>query len=220
MIRAHVHVDSPDLTLSHTRQEVPEMRFEVAYQAIPDVVFLTVEGQDFETFETVLQADGTVAGFQLQSDYDDHRVYKLTLAMDRKLFSQAAADIGISVLETTSEPGDSGWTFELICPTREALSELKSFCSAGDLEFKVERLFYSEGNESGGDDFGLTETQLETLLLAYESGYFEVPRQVSQQELADQLDSSPTAVSQRIRRAVTNLIGTTVAEREKDRSEL
>lgn len=186
------------------------MRFEVAYQAIPDVVFLTVEGQEFDRFERALEGDQTVSGFQLQSDYEDSRVYKLTLSIDRRLFSQAAAEIGISVLETTSEPGETGWSFELICPTRDALSQLKSFCSEHDLDFKIHRLFYPHSDEGRGDDFGLTETQLETLLLAYESGYFEVPRGISQQELADQLGSSPAAVSQRIRRAVTNLVEATV----------
>jgi predicted DNA binding protein len=216
MIRAHVHVESPELALSHTRCVVPGMRFEIAYQAIPDVVFLTVEGADFDEFERALETDETVSGFELQSQYEDRRVYKLTVAIDRRLFSQAAAQVGISVIETTSEPGDTGWTFELMCPTRESLSQLKSFCSTHDLEFRVDRLFTSRGDDDGSDDFGLTDTQLETLLLAYDTGYFEVPRRVSQQELADKLESSPAAVSQRIRRGITNLIATTLAEPDGD----
>jgi len=211
MLRARVHVTSPTLVLSHTRRAVPDMRFEVTYQAVSEVVFVTVEGEGFDRLERALEEDETVSAFERQTDYGDQRSYKLTVDVDRPVISEVAAEHGISVIQTTSEPGDTGWTFELLSPDRNALTALREFCVENDLEFGVDRLFYSEGGDELSDEYGLTRKQRETLVTAYDLGYFEIPRAVSQQELAERLDSSPTAVSQRIRRGVTGLIANTVA---------
>ncbi|MFC6724259.1 helix-turn-helix domain-containing protein [Halobium palmae] len=52
----------------------------------------------------------------------------------------------------------------------------------------------------------LTEAQSETLALALESGYFEVPRRATLADLAEGLDVSDTAVSQRLRRALSTVV--------------
>lgn len=52
----------------------------------------------------------------------------------------------------------------------------------------------------------LTDKQRQTLELALEEGYYERPREVSLSELADRLDISKSAVSQRIRTAEIKLV--------------
>jgi predicted DNA binding protein len=51
----------------------------------------------------------------------------------------------------------------------------------------------------------LPNEQLETLALAFEQGYFETPREVTLDELAEQLDTPRSTVSYRLRRAVAQL---------------
>lgn len=55
--------------------------------------------------------------------------------------------------------------------------------------------------------YGLTATQRKTLVEAYESGYFEVPRKTSLVELADRYGVSSNAVSERLRRGINTLLG-------------
>lgn len=214
MLRANVHVTSPDLVLHHARTVVPETRFEVTYQAVSDVIFLTVEDDGFDALERALAEDPTVSTYDLSAEYADRRVYRVGLDVDRQVISEVAADLGISVLSTTSERGDVGWTFEMLIPDRDALVALREFCVDHDLNFRLDRLFYSEDVARGGGEYGLTAKQRETLLTAFENGYFDVPRGISQQELADALDTSPTAVSQRIRRAITQLITDTIGNQD------
>ncbi|MFB6224144.1 MAG: helix-turn-helix domain-containing protein, partial [Haloarcula sp.] len=52
-----------------------------------------------------------------------------------------------------------------------------------------------------------TAEQQAALAAAHSEGYFEVPRGISQAELAKKLDISPSAVSQRIRRGMDQIIG-------------
>ncbi len=72
--------------------------------------------------------------------------------------------------------------------------------------------------ESGATDEGtyfLTDNQREILLLAYEAGYFDVPRDITQDDLAERLDVTDSAVSQQLRRAISMLIAATL---ENDRT--
>jgi predicted DNA binding protein len=47
----------------------------------------------------------------------------------------------------------------------------------------------------------LTDTQRETIQLAHELGYYDIPRDVTMADLASELDVSQQALSKRLRRA-------------------
>jgi predicted DNA binding protein len=69
--------------------------------------------------------------------------------------------------------------------------------------------FGAENGRSGSDGFGyfgLTECQYETLVIAYERGYYDVPRGITQAELADRLGVTHQALSERLRRAHETLV--------------
>lgn len=51
----------------------------------------------------------------------------------------------------------------------------------------------------------LSEEQLQTLVVAYEKGFFEVPQEVTSTEIAEELGLSQSAVSERLRRAQQNV---------------
>jgi predicted DNA binding protein len=59
--------------------------------------------------------------------------------------------------------------------------------------------------------YDLTKTQRDTLLAAYQSGYFEDPQGITQAELAERFGVSQRAVSKRLRSGVSRLIGNTLA---------
>lgn len=74
------------------------------------------------------------------------------------------------------------------------------------------RRTYDPDGWGGDHGHGLTETQRETLVRAYEAGYFEIPRQVTLMELADRLGVSEQAVSERLRRGLWSLLAATAFE--------
>ncbi|WP_425492942.1 helix-turn-helix domain-containing protein [Natrinema amylolyticum] len=57
----------------------------------------------------------------------------------------------------------------------------------------------------------LTDGQATLLAAALEHGYFEVPRGITLNDLADDLDCSHQALSGRMRRALGNLVDTALA---------
>lgn len=62
-------------------------------------------------------------------------------------------------------------------------------------------------------DAGLTMVQHDTLLNALEHGYFDVPREITLVDLADEKGVSDSAVSQRLRRGIKTLVAATLGSR-------
>lgn len=120
------------------------------------------------------------------------------------LAALATADAGIERITVTADGWEQmGWFAD-----RAAFTEFSSFWQR-NAEFRLERLTRDAEPKSPGN--GLTDRQLEALRTAYEMGYFEIPRHASLDAVATELDIAASALSERLRRAQTQLIQETVA---------
>lgn len=102
----------------------------------------------------------------------------------------------------------TGWRHNGWFASREAFDAFREFWQRNG-GFRLHRLTHEGGTEPPGD--GLTDRQREALRTAYERGYFDIPRRVPLEEVAGELDISSSSVSERLRRAQTQLIEETVA---------
>lgn len=120
---------------------------------------------------------------------------------------------GISEIEATILHGSgthNGWRFELRFGDRSRIREFQTYCHDHDVPVDLRRLYTPE-QEAEGKGYGLTDQQRETLRRAYEAGYFETPQRVTQSELAEEFGISQRAISRRLRRAISGLVGETIA---------
>lgn len=109
--------------------------------------------------------------------------------------------------QNEQETGDLTVVLEL--PDREALLGLLSTIEASDLPVvtqDIRRPRESIGETAEVDLGVLTDKQRQALELALRNGYYERPRDVDLGTLAEQLDISKSAVSQRLRSAERKLI--------------
>ena len=95
------------------------------------------------------------------------------------------------------------WTFELRGESREDIAEFREFCHSHDVPVVLTKL---QGVQPLNAKQDLTETQREALVLAYERGYFNLPRETTLEKIADELDISQQAVGSRLRRGNRRLI--------------
>ena len=58
----------------------------------------------------------------------------------------------------------------------------------------------------------MTDAQQEALVLAYERGYFNTPRDVTMADLGEELGISQQAVASRLRRGVSAILGGPLSE--------
>lgn len=211
VILAEIRVSHPELPLAETTGTLPEATVRLESQARDGsdrpVAFLSVRTGDFDRFEGALLADPTVAEPRIVAALADQRIYRVAVATPLRVVPSRCVALGARPLAVRT-CGD-GWVVRLRLFARDALDALRSYCLDNGVTYQVRELSRAT-SRSDEYAFGLTEGQRTTLRLAAEAGYFDVPRRVSQDDLAARLGVSTSAVSQRLRRATASLVEATL----------
>ncbi|AUV81648.1 helix-turn-helix domain-containing protein [Salinigranum rubrum] len=218
-----VEFDIDTDVLSHALQRTPEMSVVVdtldASDAIPLRNLFWASGGDFDRFEAALAEDPTIATFELLAEENDARLYRVQYAggVPEVEAYRALVDLDGAVLH--AENDGQGWFVRMRFPNREAIASFRERCWEADFDIHI-RAVYDREQEAPEHRFGLTAAQYETLLTALRSGYFSIPRGASLQDVADELDISSQAASERLRRGMKGLVNTTLADaRDRNRAE-
>lgn len=161
----------------------------------------------FTSFENALSNDSTVDEWSRMSETEWTAIYRISHPSETKLLTPETIRAG--GMMTDAHSSENGWVVTLQLPDWESMSELGTFCEDEGITFDLYRVYTQEEWELQGTT-GLTRPQREALVAAYEAGYFEEPRETSQEQLADILGISPTATGGRLRRGMATLIETTL----------
>lgn len=180
------------------------------------VPFFSVTEEVRESFEQSVQSHPSVENVVEVSRHDGERLYSLNWDVARDVFFQGIMEERGQLLNATGTATE--WEFELRFPSHEALGEFHEYCSNAHISLEVGRV-YNPVRPGTGAWYGLTPAQRETLILAVEGGYYSIPRKMSTQNLADDLDISDQAVTERLRRAIETLVKNTLIAMEAAESE-
>lgn len=206
------------LLTRHALGEVPEAKVTVRYQATGDHEGLVVEDCSFRAFEAALAEDPDVADFDRIATFPEARVYNVAVAGDTTLLSTKLADLGIQVLGVVSRPGEASWLLRLRCPNRAVLRAFRAYCEDTDVALSIEKIYRestaARSSTAGDATTDWTDKQRETVELAVERGYFEIPRRTSLAALSEELGVSEQAVSERLRRGLAAVLTPKVAGEE------
>lgn len=211
-IVTQLRLDHSALFLRQTLRRASNVTVEPEYWTTIEtgqtLVFVTAYGSDgdFEDFESGLETDPTVLDPVCVDRYPDRQIYRVAVA-DRTLsIVSKTVEFGGRLLECCSTR--DGWRLQVRFPDRDALVDFNDYCREQNVSIAVEHLRVSDDGNDGV--VVLTEKQEELLTVAHEEGYFDVPRGISQDELADRLGVSKSAISQRLRRAIGALCASSV----------
>ncbi len=196
--------------ISRTFERVPTLEFQVGGMIGDAPPLVWVSGPDRATVEEALEADPSVEVLaNLTDGTDDRWLYRLEFGRQVKLFQQLVAENSGAILEASGRDGT--WTLRLLFDDRDALSNAHALFEQYDFRAVVTRVTSMDG--ASGEGSPLTRTQYETVIKAYELGYFDVPRKVTLQELAAELDVSHQALSERLRRSHAALVSAELSNR-------
>lgn len=102
---------------------------------------------------------------------------------------------------------DGQLLFSLVVPDRDTLRPIIDDLQQISASVSLERIHTKVSEESqSGSRVALTEKQREALALAIEEGYYDRPRTATLEDLADVLDVTPSAVSQRLNAVERKLV--------------
>jgi len=209
---AEFSLRSPDLVLVSALGAAPDVTVELEHQLAhecdaPSFVFWAFGG-DFEKLEAGLERDETVLSSEVIEKLGERRLYRARLDSENVLGVYPVYQrLGAVPMAATGSA--DGWQRRVRFPDRNAIVEMRQFCTDNDVNFRLHRL-YAPGASDVVDEFGLSPEQRQALVTAERVGYFDVPREVSLDDLGKELDISGQSASERIRRGVSQLISTTL----------
>lgn len=201
---ADLRLPATETALATTFERAPEATFELESSVSKTRPSLWVIGVDRETVESALAADPSVEIAELVVETDSRLLYDVAFAEETetdRLWNEVLADGG-SLLEARAS--DGWWQVTVRYRTRDQLCTTYDRLVERGINADLRRI--TDITDTGGHETRLTPEQQEALEAALEHGYFEIPRGVSMEELADKLDISHQALSERFRRAYETLV--------------
>lgn len=209
-ILAEFSVPAEKFLLGTALKSVPDIGIEVERVVADErevTPYFWAVGTNFEQFESAMETDPTTESVRILEEHDNKRFYRASWNDNNRGISFAISKTEATIL--TAQGTADGWQLRALFPEEKSLSKFHDFCATYDLEFDLSRLYESRNPEAVGK-YEITEKQHEALTAAAESQYFSVPRGVTLEELASDLDISPNALSTRLRRGHNNLIKNTL----------
>lgn len=181
------------------------------------VPFFSVSETARDDFEATVRNHPSVERIAEVSRHEDEILYSLDWNVGRDVFFQGIVELDGQILSGTGTP--QTWEFELRFQSHDDLSEFQQYCSDAHIPLEVGRI-YNPTRPGAGIWYGLTAPQRETLMRAVRGGYYSIPREMSTQDLAEELGISDQAVTERLRRAIDTLVeNTLVAIQEAEEEE-
>ena len=207
-----VELECPAETVGLARTFAQDEAFSFAIDGmigdVPPLVWTT--GTSRRRVSAALEADPSVELIASLATLDDDRwLYRLAFGEELSRFEQLVSTGDGAIVSASGQ--DGSWSLELLFHDHESVSVVHERLAEDDFEATVRRVTSPNGRPS--DRTPLTETQYETIVAAHEHGFFDVPRNVTLQELAEELDVSHQALSERLRRSHAALVSAELSNR-------
>lgn len=196
--------------LNRTVQTLDTIQFDieqfVAYDRNLLTLFVWVASSDREAVESAFDTDESVGEFQLIDDFDTRLLYQLDWVANIDALVHILVEERGAILAATGN--EKRWNLQVLFGDHDALARTYDYCETRGIDLEIENIHEFSGRKSG--QFGLTQNQHRTLRLAYDRGYYSVPRETSAMSLADELGVTHQSISERLRRGHENLVKNTL----------
>lgn len=216
---AEFRLSGADIALTGALETVPNMVLDVEQTIAEDpdqpVLFIWAHGDDFERFERALDNDETVTERETVESVCEERLYRIKISSAIDVgFYRLDVEVGTSRLDVSAT--HEGVEMRTRFPDQQALQEYFDRCREQGIDVSLQRLYHDQTGNPADTQYSLSAKQRQTLELAYDMGFFDVPRRASQSDVAAALGISEQAVSERIRRATATLISNTLSPEQQE----
>lgn len=165
-------------------------------------------GDELDELVTAMREHPNVESITAVDRVDNQALYKIEWEDPTERLIAGLAETTATILKAHS---DDTWTFEIRFEDNEGLAAFSEYCASHGIEYRLKRVSALTDSEYFEKSYAFTEPQYEALSLAVKRGYFEIPREVTYEQLAGQLGVSEQAVSERVRRATNKVMRAAMA---------
>lgn len=211
-VMAEFAVVAGNFALGRTLREYPDLTVRMD-RVVPlgesVVPYLWVENESVPRVVGAVEENSGVEDVSVVDEVADRALVRMDWAADGDGLVASIGAVDARVMEAVGS-GDE-WSLQLRFPSNRVLEDFHEECADRGVALDLLNVL---GRPVGGDEalrFALTDLQRETILAALDVGYFSVPREATLEDLAEEMGVSDTAVSQRLRRGLSTLLGTALA---------
>ncbi|ELZ61336.1 MULTISPECIES: helix-turn-helix domain-containing protein [unclassified Haloferax] len=136
-------------------------------------------------------------------------IFKLSVELDETLATAFDRNTNGAVMDSIRVTGE-GWHKEELFKDYAEFTAFRTTCEENDIDVEILSLTQTSAHSDDNPPYGLTKRQHEALTLAFSGGYYERPRQVTAEQLAEDLDISQPAMSNLLRRGERQLLSETI----------
>lgn len=201
-----VTIPTDQFVLAQTIEQVPDVEFEFVRFAVHSsahtVPFLWGSTDKPDRLDAALQNDSAIDCVRCLSWDDGRGLYSVDWTERAECVIDRFAETTGSVLDVRGTSDQ--WTFQILFPDRATVSEtFKTWCDDG-IDPSLSRI--SNLSCRGDGEMGLSATQYSTIVKAFQTDYYSVPRGTTLAELATDFEVSHQALSERLRRGHSRLV--------------
>lgn len=204
-------VPSDQFPLGTVFKQLPDVTVELE-RLVPaqDVVipYFWVRGTEVDDIENAFTEHPGVKGIRLVDSIEDEYLLRVEWALDYDDVLTILAETEVPLIEATGT--NRQWTFEIRGDDRSDIAAFQRRCRELDIPVTLTALHALTPIKKATEPL-LTDTQQEALVLAYERGYFESPREVTLEALGEELGISQQAVGSRLRGGIKHVLGNTLS---------
>lgn len=217
---AELALSTEDVALSETFSRLPDLEIRiksvVTNGSLQTMPLVWIAGEPKAEIEGALTDDSSVDTFDRL--IEDTEAGELLYRIE---YTTAIGDMRAAMFSNEGTILDaqcsaSNWTLRLLFPERNLLSEAADELEEQGIRVDVKRVVEAGRNTDLEVATALTDSQEEAINAAYEHGFYDVPRRISLEELAAELDISHQALSERLRRANKVLASEQLGEASQD----
>ncbi|ELZ09377.1 bacterio-opsin activator HTH domain-containing protein [Halovivax asiaticus JCM 14624] len=170
------------------------------------IPYFWVRGAEAEDIEAEFESHAGVSNIRLVDSVEAE--YLMRAEWEQEYFGVLSALAKANVVLLTGIGTKDEWRFEVRGESQEPIAEFRDLCQKNDIPIEITAVHAMLPIQ--GEGYELTEAQREALVLAYERGYFDTPREASLEEIAVELDITQQSLSSRLRRGHRRLVGATL----------
>ena len=173
------------------------------------VPYIWVRGTESNDVESAFGDHPGVTSIKLIDAVEDEHLLRVEWALDYVGVLSTLSEMDIVLVNCIGT--NDHWTFDVRGDDRDAISAFQRQCREHGIPVTLTKLHALMPLVSDTEAV-LTDPQKEALVLAYDRGYFDTPREVTMVELGNELGISQQAVGSRLRRGINQILERTLSE--------
>lgn len=206
-------VPTDRFALSETVKTVPDVTIETvpvaAHGPRGSMSFISAESSMCDRLDEAVKSDETTKNAIILSESTDRVLYQVSWRSRVRVVLGVLLQTHGSLLCARATP--ERWHLRILFPAQDSVSAICENWRQHGIDPSIQRVVGVAG-KLGFAEMELSQCQHDTLLAAYEMDYYDVPRGATLEGVAEELQVSHQALSERLRRGHRNLIQTTLWE--------